>query len=136
MRRLGAVLAVAAMCGCGGGGDAAGPTTVATASEVGTYVLVTLNGRSLPTTIPEAGTSIEVISGSLTLAADRTVRVSTTYRSAAGAAASTSEVSGTYSLQGSTLTFSYSNGGRNTATLSGATLQMLNEGVTWLYQKS
>lgn len=126
-------LALAAW-GCGGG--ATGPTSGPTSgTEVGTWVLVSLNGRALPTSISEGSSQVEVISGTLTLGPGGVVRISTTFRPSPLAAVVTNEVSGTYSMQGSTLSFSYSNGGRNTGTLNGSALQMTNEGVVWLYQR-
>jgi hypothetical protein len=131
--RLSLVVLVCCLPACGGNNTTTGATT---AAEVGTYALVSLNGRALPTSIPEGSTQIEVISGTLTLGSGGTVRTSTTYRSSPGATPVTNEVSGTYTMQGSTLSFSYTNGGRTTATLNGNTLQMVNEGVVWLYQRA
>ena len=130
MWRLAVALMIAAVCGCG-----KGTTEPTTGGEIGTYVLVSLNGRAVPTSISEGSTQIEVISGTLTLGAGGTVQAGTTFRPSPEAAPVTNEVSGTYSMQGNTLTFSYTNGGRNTGTLNGNTLQMLNEGVVWLFQR-
>jgi hypothetical protein len=136
--RLSLVVLTCCLPACGGSNTTTGPsiTPSTTGAEVGTYALVSLNGRSLPTNITEGGTQIEVISGTLTLGGGGTVRTSTTYRSSPGATPVTNEVSGTYTMQGSTLSFSYTNGGRNTGTLSGNTLQMVNEGVVWSYQRA
>ena len=136
--RVALAVLMSSLSACGGNNATTGPTmtTPTTGVEVGSYALISLNGGALPTSIPEGSTQIEVISGTLTLAAGGTVRTSTTYRSSAGATPVTNEVSGTYTVQGSTLSFSYSNGGRTTATLNGNTLQMVNEGVVWLYQRA
>jgi hypothetical protein len=135
MWRFVVALTIAAACGCGK--DTKEPTKGATTSaEVGIYALVSLNGSAVPASISEGGTQIAVISGTLTLGAGGTVRISTTFRISPGAAPMTNEVSGNYSMQGNTLTFSYTNGGRNTGTLDGNTLKMLNEGVVWLYQRA
>jgi hypothetical protein len=120
---------------CGGSGGPSSPSPTTTSAEIGTYALASLNGRPLPTTISEGSTQVEVLSGTLTLGAGNGLRVSTTFRSSGGAPV-TQDVSGTYRLQGSSLTFSYTNGGANTATLTGDTLQMTNEGVVWLYRRA
>ena len=134
MWRFVVALMIAAVCGCGKETTKpnTGPTTGA---EGGTYTLLSLNGSALPASISEGSTQVEVTSGTLTLGAGRTVRMSTTFRTGPGAAPVTNEVSGTYSMRGNTLTFSYTNGGGNTGTLNGNTLQMLNEGVVWLFQR-
>jgi hypothetical protein len=135
MWRFVVALTIAAACGCGK--DTKEPTKGPTTSaEVGTYALVSLNGGAVPTSISEGGTQVEVISGILTLSAGGTVRISTTFRISPGAEPVTNVVNGTYSMQEKTLSFSYNNGGRNTGTLNGDTLQMLNEGVVWLYQRA
>ena len=134
MRRFLVASAIATVCGCGSGSS--GPTGPTTRSEAGVYTLVSLNGQALPTSVAEGGRQIEVVSGTLTLGSDHTVRVSTSYRLSPGAAPATNEVSGTYSIQGDALTFSYSNGGRNSGTLDGDTLRVTNEGVVWTYRRT
>jgi hypothetical protein len=136
MWRFASALTMAVAWGCGGGGGSSGPTTRTTAAEIGTYALASLDGRALPASIAEGGAQVEVISGTLTLGAGNSVGISTTFRPSPGAATQTREVSGTYRLQGSSLTFSYTNGGGNTGTLNGDTLQMTNEGVAWLYRRT
>ena len=131
MRRIAMAVALACVCGCGG--DTAGPSTGA---ELGSYSLVSLDGRAVPTSITDAGHQIEVLSGALVLSTGQKLRLTTTARPSPGATPVSNEVTGTYSLKGNTFTFTYSNGGRNTGTLSGNTIQMLNEGVAWLFRKS
>lgn len=106
------------------------PSSIA-ATEVGIYTLQTLDGRALPTSISEGGTLVEVTAGTLTLGAGGSLQVSTTFRLTAGASPQTQVVSGTYRLQGSSLSFSYTNGGANSGTLNGSALLMTNNGVLW-----
>lgn len=136
IRSLVVIGSLALVGSCGGGGSSPSAPSPTTGAEVGTYALLSLNGIALPTSISEGSIQIEVTSGALTIGVGNTVRTSTTFRPGPGAAPVTNEVSGTYSIQGSTLSISYSNGGRSTATLNGGALQMVNEGVTWLYRRA
>ena len=47
----------------------------------------------------------------------------------------TNELTGRYTRQGSSLSFTYNNGGTNTGTLISDTLRMNNEGVIWLFAR-
>ncbi len=134
MRYLALVTAVVVAMGCSKSstGPATGSTT---AAEHGTYTLESLNGKALPTSIAEGGSQIEVTAGTLTLSAGSGLQVSSTFRASPGATPQTRVVSGTYRLQGSSLTLTYTNGGSNGGTLNGATLQMTNEGVVWSYRR-
>jgi len=124
-------MAFAWVCGCGG--DPASPSPDA---ELGNYSLVSLDGRVVPTSIGEAGGEVEILSSILILSTGRKLRMTTTFRPSPGATPVSNEVTGSYTMQGNAFTFSYSNGGGNTGTLNGDTLQMPNEGVVWLYRKS
>lgn len=107
----------------------------ASGPEAGTYALISVDGGALPTSVPEGDSQIEVVAGTLTLGSGRTVRVSTSFRPSPGAAIATAAVSGTYTIAGDAMTFSFSNGGSSTGTLSGNSLAFLSQGLVWLYQK-
>jgi hypothetical protein len=127
------VFAVTLACMCGCSSDTAGPNAGA---ELGTYSLVLLDMQGLPASIMEGGQEVEVLSSSLILSTGRRLRMTTTFRPSPGATPVSNEVTGSYTLKGNDFTFTYNNGGRNSGTLNGNTIQMLNEGVVWLFQKS
>ncbi len=131
MWRLVLALALGAVCGCRN--DTTGPTS---GPEAGIYALIAVDGRALPTNVSEGGTQIEIVSGTLTLGSGRSVRMSTSYRPSPGAAIVTTEVNGTYAIDGTAMSFSFSNGGSGSGTLSGGDCAFLNEGLVWLYRKS
>ena len=102
----------------------------------GTYVLQSLDAKVLPASITEGGMSVEVTASTMTLTAGDSIQVSTTFRVSSAATPITQVVRGTYRVQGTTLSFSYENGGTNSGTLNGSTLQMTNDGVVWLYRRN
>lgn len=131
MWRIPMVVTLAFVCACAG--DPASPNTGA---EFGTYSLMALDDRPVPTSIPEAGGQVEVLSSTLILSAGRKLRMTTTFRPSAGATPISNELTGSYTLHGNAFTFTYSSGGRNAGTLDGDTIRMQNEGVVWLFRKS
>jgi hypothetical protein len=124
-------LALIATIGCG----SSSATTSPTSTELGTYILVALDGRSVPTTIAEGSTTAEVQSSSLTLSGGGTVRMLVTYRMSGQTAWSTNDLSGRYTRQGSTMSFTYTNGGANSGSIAGDTITMMNENVVWTFQR-
>jgi len=131
-----ALVGTTALWGCGGGSSSATPVGPTTPPAVGAFALQSLDGRVLPTSISEGGRQVEVLSGELALGANGSIRISTVYRTSPGGPATTTEVNGSYTAQGNSLSFSYTNGGRNTGTLNGDVLQMVNDGVVWLYRRA
>jgi hypothetical protein len=95
--------------------------------HTGTYVLKTVNGKSLPAAIIEiVGTyKLEITAGSVTLNEDKTFSASITFRETEGTTVRTQTEtdSGTYTISGNTITFSsQGSGSAVTGTLSGGTL--------------
>ena len=91
---------------CGGGDKSTGPGSLA-----GTYDLQSINGMTLPVTVYQEGSyKVEVTDGSVTMNADNTFLGSTTIReSDAGGSSSSSVVCpGTYTRNGSAITFAES----------------------------
>ncbi len=93
----------------------------------GTYNLKTVNGKSLPAVIVEVtgAYKLEITAGSVTLNEDNTFSASITFRETEGTTVTTQTEtdSGTYSVSGSTITFtSPGTGSAFTGTLSGGTL--------------
>jgi hypothetical protein len=98
-----AVLATLAACGSDNKGVTA-PTDVS-----GTYSLVTVNGNALPFTVPNNPSHTIVIqSGTVTLGTDHSYTVAGTGTSDGGAAEQVIADDGTYTLSGSTVTFTSS----------------------------
>ncbi len=129
MKRIIVATLVLMTAACGSSSSA--PTT---RDEIGTYTLVSVNGNAVPCDFAEGGAAARITAGSLTFAGGGTVHIGTSF-TINGQPQST-DVSGTYTRSGNSLTMHYSNGGANTATLSGATLTMMNEGVAWVYARS
>ena len=134
MRLLTLALPIIVLCGCSKS-SSSGATGV-TAAEVGVYSLQSLNSAPLPTSISEGGVPVEVTAGTLTLSAGNGLQISTTFRQTPGASPQTRVVSGKYQLTGTSLAFTYTNGGANSGTLNGTTIQMTNEGIVWAYRRN
>lgn len=128
MRKFLLLLAVAGACGGSSNGSVA-PAS----SEVGSYTLLSLNGHPLPAPVTEASTTTEVLSGGLTLMSGGTLSMSVVYHLTGQTTPVTNDLTGRYTRQGSSLSFTYNNGGTNTGTLISDTLRMNNEGVIWLF---
>ncbi|MEX0908151.1 MAG: lipocalin family protein, partial [Gemmatimonadaceae bacterium] len=104
----------------------------------GTYNLQTLDGQSLPVVVfDEPGFKLEVVSGNFVLAANRTFTTNVVFRITADNEVSTEaeSFSGTYTVSGSTVTFTYSDGDTDSATLAGDTLTFSDGGSTAVFRK-
>ena len=108
MRRILATAALAlltfAASACGGDDDPSGPN----GSIAGTYTLRTVNGSPPPVTLLEfQDFKVEVTAASIVMNANNTFSATSTFREtdAGVVTTSTSVCSGTYSLSGSTVTF-------------------------------
>ncbi|MGE5101455.1 MAG: hypothetical protein ACM3SX_15815 [Deltaproteobacteria bacterium] len=130
MRKIVLALAVAAACG-GSGTDAVAPAS----TEVGSYTLLSLNGHPLPATVTEGSTTTDVLSGGLTLMSGGTLSMRVVYQLIGQTTPVTNDLTGHYTRQGSSLSFTYNNGGANTGTLTSDTLRMSNEGAIWLFAR-
>jgi hypothetical protein len=126
-----AVFGLAAACG---GGDGINEP----ASIAGTYNLQTLDGQSPPVVVlDEPGFKLEVMSGNFVLAANRTFTTNVVFRITVDTEVSTEaeSFSGTYTVTGSTVTFTYSDGDTDSATLAGDTLTFSDGSSTAVFRK-
>lgn len=139
MRRLllaFAVLFAVVLSACGGGDDSTGPGS---ANISGTYTLRTINGRSLPATVFQAGADrVEVLSGNVTLTDGGTYTTQNTVRTTFGGVASTESETdaGTYTRSGTALTFRSSDDGTTVSgTVSNGAITVVFEGLSAVYRK-
>ncbi|MEX1187286.1 MAG: hypothetical protein WEA80_11910 [Gemmatimonadaceae bacterium] len=137
MRKFMKVAAIAVLglvAACGGDGDGINEP----ASIAGTYNLQTLDGQSLPVVVfDEPGFRLEIVSGNFVLAASRTFTTSVVFRITEDNAVTTESESfnGTYTVTGSTVNFTYSDGDTDSATLAGNTLTFTDGGSTAVFRK-
>lgn len=127
-----AVLALSAACG-GGGDDGFDPISIA-----GTYNLQTIDGQAPPVVVyEEPAFKVEITSGNFILAAGGSFTTTVVWRLTEDNVATTETESfpGTYTVNGSTVTFNYSDGDTDTATLAGNTLTFNDAGTTAVFQK-
>jgi hypothetical protein len=131
----GTVLLSWALLGCGGS-----PTTPSATNTVGTYTLISANGRSLPAVVSgSAGSGFlqEVTGGFMELRADQTFAWRTDYRytNSGQITSSTSSGDGSYSLTGTVMTLTYQPRSEQlTGTLSNGVLT-LRADVELVYRK-
>jgi hypothetical protein len=122
---LAAVVATLAACGSDNN-NSTGPTDVS-----GTYSLSTIDGSSLPFTVPDnPDHTIVVQSGTITLGSDHSYTVTGTGTSDGGDSQQVLADAGTYSLSGSTVTFTSTShsGTIYTATATSTTLTVAAPG--------
>ena len=100
----------------------------------GTYELATIDGHPLPYAPAHSGGAPEVLSSALTLAGDGTFHMSMSYRTTPGNSVSR-DFSGTYTIDGATLSFVWKGAGVTPGTLEGNTVTIQNEGVQFTYRK-
>ena len=117
---FGAILAASLACGS----DSTAPEAIE-----GRYVLQTIGGRSLPVVIEQdESEKFEITAGSFTLSAPNVLTAEFTFRETTGATVSvlTSEVNGTWSRSGATVTLTV-DGEALSATLSGGILRIMED---------
>ncbi|MEQ1693050.1 MAG: hypothetical protein ABMA00_17300 [Gemmatimonas sp.] len=106
----------------------------------GPYTLHTVNGSALPFTLQGAGTgTVEIVSGVITLYAGGTyLEVGRTRSSVNGQVTSdSSSTTGSYGLLGNSVTLRANPPGiSHIATISGNTMSIVEDGVTWAYRKN
>jgi hypothetical protein len=113
--------------------DTSKPTTQASA-HTGTYTLVTVNDNKVPYIPVPEGSAPQVQSGAFTLNADGSVTHATNFGQVDGKELS-HDSNGTYTLDGSRVSFQWTGGGTTTATLEGNTLTLDWEGAIFVYRK-
>lgn len=116
-------------CGCNGPG-----ATSAAADPAGTYSLVSVDGKPVPTTLSHEGATLRVRSGTFIIGSDGTCSTTTAFVGPAGAEV-TRTVNATYVRDGATLTMRWKGAGTTVGTSDGKTFTMVNEGVSWSYSK-
>ncbi len=110
------------------------PKASADINPVGTYALVSVDGKKVPCAIEHEGHSVNVKSGSFIINADGTCSSRMVFSPGSGADA-TREVKATYTRQGSQLTMRWEGAGMTTGTVEGDTFTMNNEGMVLAYRK-
>ena len=100
----------------------------------GEYALVSVNVKSVPTSVSHDGTGLQVRSGSFTFSADGSCSTKTVFVPPSGQEA-TREVSATYTKEGPKLTMQWKGAGTTTGTIDGNTFTMDNEGMLFVYRK-
>lgn len=129
-----AVLGLAAAA-CGGGGDDGINEPV---SIAGTYNLQTIDGQSPPVVVfDEPGLKVEIVSGNFVLNANGSFTTTVGWRLTEGTQVSTESETfpGTYTVNGSTVNFTYSDGDTDSATLAGNTLTFSEGGSSVVFRK-
>jgi hypothetical protein len=116
------------------GDDLAGSSTV-----TGSYRLRTINGASLPFTVPGGGAvKTEVMDGVINLYEGFTFAESGNWRITTNGQVSTTTISktGSYSLLGIKVILSASDGGQpRITTVEGTTMTIVEAGMTWVFRK-
>ncbi len=100
-------------------------------NPVGTYALVSVNGKNVPTTIAHEGHDIPIASGSFAINADGSCS-SKMFLSGRDAAI---ETKAAYTRDGTNLTMQWEGAGTTVGTVEGNTFTMNNEGMVLLYRK-
>lgn len=126
-------LPVALVCLCAGCKPDA-QTGGAAVNPVGTYTLVSVDGKNVPCTIQHDGHSIPVHGGAFTINPDNTCSSKMEFTAPDGAKASR-DVKATYTQKGPTLTMSWEGAGMTEGSVKGNTFTMNNEGMVLTYRK-
>ncbi len=123
-------LAVGLLAGCG---NPTGPEAIA-----GNYTLRTINGQDLPFAIEAQllDGEIELAAGSLRINSDNTFSLSLTLATTVGGTTTseTETTTGSYTLNEMAITLT-SDGETVTGSITGNTLTLIDEGLTFVYQK-
>lgn len=128
-----AVLGLAAVA-CGGGDDGINEP----ASIAGTYNLQTIDGQAPPVVVfEEPGFKVEITSGNFILAANGSFTTTVVWRiTEDNVPTNESETfPGTYTVNGPTVNFTYSDGDTESGTLSGNTLTFTDAGSTAVFRR-
>ena len=129
-----AVLGLAAAA-CGGGGD---DGINEPASIAGTYNLQTIDGQAPPVVVfDEPGLKVEITSGNFILNANGTFTTTVVWRVTENNVVTpeTESFPGTYTVSGTTVHFTYSDGDTDSATLADSTLTFSDAGSTVVFRK-
>jgi hypothetical protein len=122
-------LVLAVLTGCAPKGKIAGDV-----DPVGTYALISVDGKNVPCALEHEGHSITVKSGSFVIQADGTCASKIVFVPPSGSDF-TREVSATYTRNDSKLTMQWKGAGTTIGTVDGNTFTMNNEGMLFAYRK-
>ena len=103
-------------------------------NPVGTYTLVSVDGKNVPCSLTHEGHSLTVKSGTFIINADGTCSCTTGFSTSAGHDVNR-EVRATYTRKGAKLTMKWKGAGVTTGTIEGDTFTMNNEGMLFSYRK-
>ena len=133
------LLTVMVWAGCKPEAKVAGDTkspgpTPAGINAVGTYTLVSVDGKQLPCTLQHGGQSPTIKSGSFIINADGTCSSKVDFSLPSGGD-TCREVKASYTQEGSTLTMKWQGAGTTLGTVEGDAFTMNNEGMIFAYRK-
>lgn len=111
-------------------GAQAGPERPDPARE---YVLVSVDGLSVPADVADHGMELRVVSGVMSLEADGTCTSRTVFQPPSRAEM-TREVRATYTMAGDSLTLHWEGAGTTVGVLQGDTFTMDNAGMVLVYE--
>jgi len=111
-------------------GAQAGPERPDPAGE---YVLVSVDGLSVPADVADHGIELRVVSGVISLGADGTCTSRTVFQPPAGAEIAR-EVRATYTMAGDSLTLRWDGAGTTVGVFQGDTFTMDNAGMVFVYE--
>jgi hypothetical protein len=103
-------------------------------NPIGTYTLMSVDGKKVPCGLTHEGQTLTLKSGVFSINADGTCGSKTTF-SMPAAGDTSREVKATYTRQGATLTMKWEGAGTTTGTVEGDTFNMNNEGMVFSYRK-
>lgn len=134
MRVALAAIGVIALVGCGK------DSVLGVSSNIvaGSYILRTINGSDLPYTIQRVGAdSTQVLGETLVLADGGIFSIAGSARVTESGVTSTESYSldGTYTVNAGTLILTFSDGGRESGTVSGGTITLASAGFTLVYRR-
>jgi len=111
-----------------------GAEVAASVNPVGTYTLVSVDGKQIPCALTHEGVTPTIKSGVFTINADGTCSSIIDLSLPSGGDVSR-EVKATYTRQGSVLTMKWEGAGITTGTVEDRTFTMNNEGIVFAYRR-
>ena len=109
-------------------------TSALNSDPIGTYTLVSVDGKKVPCTLQHEGQSPTVKSGSFIINPDGTCSSKVDFSLPSGGDTSR-EVKAAYTREGQKLTMKWEGAGMTTGTLEGDMFTMNNEGMIFAYRK-
>ena len=106
----------------------------ATVNPAGTYLLSSVDGKTVPCTINHEGTDMDIHSGTFTITTDGQIH-SVMNLSVGEQKNMLIERHATYTQKGAELTMKWQNFGMTQGCVAGQTFTMTNEGMAYVYKK-